>query len=75
MPPEVFSVDAWVRSVADRLVAQGHPSLVVPLFGRTAPDLELALNLDLAQGRRHKDATTAYQILSDVGAALDWLWG
>ena len=40
--PEVFGLNAWVRSVADRLAAQGCPALAVPLFYRTAPDLELA---------------------------------
>ena len=40
--PEVFGVNAWVRCVADRLAAHGHPALAVPLFARTAPDLELA---------------------------------
>ena len=74
--PEVFGVNAWVRSVADRLAAQGHPALALPLFARTAPDLELAYEpSDLAQGRRHKDATTADQILGDVAAALSWLRG
>ena len=72
--PEVFGVNAWVRSVADRLAAQGIPALAVPLFARTAPDLELAYETsDLAQGRAHKDATTASQILSDVSAAVAWL--
>ena len=40
--PEVFGVNAWVRSVADRLAAHGHPALALPLFARTAPNLELA---------------------------------
>ena len=72
--PEVFGVNAWVRSVAERLAAHGHPALAVPLFARTAPDLELAYEeADLAQGRRHKDATTAAQIRGDVAAAVDWL--
>ena len=72
--PEVFGVNAWVRSVADRLAAQGHPALAVPLFSRTAPDLELAYDAsDLALGRRHKDATTSAQILADVAAAVSWL--
>jgi carboxymethylenebutenolidase len=72
--PEVFGVNAWVRSVADRLAAQGIPALAIPLFARTAPDLELAYKpSDLAQGRAHKDATTASQILSDVSAAVAWL--
>ena len=74
MLPEVFGVNAWVRSVADRLAAQGIPALAVPLFARTAPELELAYeSCDLAQGRAHKDATTASQILSNVSAAVAWL--
>ena len=74
MLSEVFGVNAWVRSVADRLAAQGHPALAVPLFARTAPGLELAYDAsDLAEGRRHKDATTSAQILADVTAAVSWL--
>ena len=69
----MFGVNAWVRSVADRLAAQGYPALAVPLFSRTAPDLELAYAAaDLAEGRRHKDATTSEQILADVAAAVSW---
>ena len=61
--PEVFGLNAWVRSVADRLAAQAFGP-AVPLFARTAPDLELAYDAsDLAEGRRHKDATTSEQIL------------
>ena len=72
--PEVFGLNAWVRSVADRLAAQGTPALAVPLFARTAPDLELAYDAsDLAEGRRHKDATTSEQILADIAAAVSWL--
>ena len=72
--PEVFGVNAWVRGVADRLAAAGVPALAVPLFARTAPELDLAYETsDLAQGRRHKDATTTDQILSDLSAAIAWL--
>ena len=49
-----FGVNSWVRSVADRLAAQGYPGLAVPLFSRTAPDPELAYEASgLAEGRRH----------------------
>ena len=64
----------WVRGVADRLAAAGVPALAVPLFARTAPELDLSYETsDLAQGRRHKDATTTDQILSDLSAAIIWL--
>ena len=71
--PEVFGLNAWVCSVADRLAAQGYPALAVPLFSRTAPDLELAYDAsDLAEGRSYKEATTSEQIIADVDAAVGW---
>ena len=55
MLPEVFGLNAWVRSVADRLAPQGYPALAVRLFACTAPDLELAYDAsDLAEGRHHQ---------------------
>ena len=72
--PEVFGVNGWVRSVTERLAAQGCPALAMPLFARTAPELELGYaGTDLVEGRRHKEATTTEQILMDVAAAIAWL--
>ena len=74
--PEVFGLNAWVRSVADRLAAQGIPALAMPLFARSAPVLDLDYSDPaLVEGRRHKDLTTAPQILSDCSAAMHWLQG
>ena len=39
--PEVFGINGWVRSVATRLAERGYAALAVPLFARTAPELEL----------------------------------
>lgn len=72
--PEVFGVNAWVRSVADRLAGAGVSALAMPLFSRTAPELELGYDPDsLAEGRRHKECTTVAGILADVAAAARWL--
>jgi len=72
--PEVFGVNAWVRSVADRLAAAGVSALAMPLFARTAPQLELGYDPEsLAEGRRHKDQTSADSILADLAAAARWL--
>ena len=72
--PEVFGVNAWVRDVAERLADQGIPALAIPLFARSAPDLDLDYSdIALAEGRRHKDRTTTPQILSDLSAAAAWL--
>ena len=72
--PEVFGLNGWVRGVAERLATHGVASLAMPLFARTAPELDLAYaEEDLIEGRRHKDATTADQILEDLGVAIAWL--
>jgi carboxymethylenebutenolidase len=72
--PEVFGVNAWVRSVAERLAAAGYGSLAVPLFARTAPELELAYDDgSLREGRSHKERTTTDQLLGDLTTAIAWL--
>ena len=72
--PEVFGVNAWVRSVADRFASMGVPALAMPLFARTAPELDLSYGeMQLAHGREHKNATHADEILADLQAAIAWL--
>ena len=72
--PEVFGVNAWVRSVAERLAAEGYAALAMPLFSRTAPDLELPYDeASLLEGRSHKERTTTPQLLDDLALAADWL--
>jgi len=72
--PEVFGINAWVRSVAGRLAAAGYGALAVPLFARTAPDLELGYDAEALQlGRFHKERTCRAELLSDLARAADWL--
>jgi carboxymethylenebutenolidase len=72
--PEVFGINAWVRSAADRLAADGYAALVVPLFARTAPELELGYDeASLRLGRSHKERTRAEELLADLEQAADWL--
>jgi carboxymethylenebutenolidase len=72
--PEVFGLNAWVRSVADRLAAEGYAALAWPIFWRTAPDLDRGYDeAGLAAGREHRDRLTAEQFLADAGAAVAWL--
>lgn len=72
--PEVFGLNGWIRGVTERLAAAGYAALAVPLFARTAPDLELGYGPDdLALGRSHKERTRTDQLLADVGLAADWL--
>lgn len=74
--PEVFGVNPWVRSVAERLAAEGYGALAMPLFSRTAPELELGYDdAGLQEGRSHKERTTTPQLLDDLGLAAEWLQG
>ena len=46
----------------------------MPLFARTAPELELGYDPDsTSEGRRHEEATSTEGILADVQASIDWL--
>ena len=68
--PEVFGVNAWVRSVAGRLAAEGYVALALPLFARTAPELELAYDeASLLEGRSHKQRTSSDTLVVDLAAA------
>ena len=72
--PEVFGINGWIRSVAQRLAEAGYAALAVPLYARTAPELELGYGPDdLALGRSHKERTRTDQLLADVALAADWL--
>lgn len=72
--PEVFGINGWIRSVTQRLAEAGYGALAVPLYARTAPELELGYGPEeLALGRSHKERTRTDQLLSDVGLAADWL--
>jgi carboxymethylenebutenolidase len=72
--PEVFGVNAWVRSVADRLAGEGFAALAISTFWRTAPGLELGYDAEgLAVGREHRDQVRADQLLVDAATAAAWL--
>jgi carboxymethylenebutenolidase len=72
--PEVFGLNGWVRAVADRLAAAGYGALALPIFARTAPELEASYDAaGLALGREHRDQVTAAQFLGDASRAVAWL--
>ena len=67
----ILGLNLWVRGIADRLSAAAVTALEMPLFARTVSGLVLSYSdQDLAKGRRHKVATTADQIFSDVTVAM-----
>ena len=72
--PEVFGINHWIRSFSEKLAQQNVPVLALPLYGRTAPNLDLTYSEeDLKLGRHHKNLTTLKNIIEDVSAAINWV--
>ena len=72
--PEVFGINHWIRSFSEKLAQQNVSVLALPLYGRTAPNLDLAYREeDLKLGRHHKNLTTLKNIIEDVSAAINWV--
>ena len=72
--PEVFGINNWIRSFSEKLAQQNVPVVALPLYGRTAPNLDLAYSEeDLKLGRHHKNLTTLKNIIEDVSAAINWV--
>ena len=72
--PEVFGINNWIRNFAEKLAQQNVSVLALPLYGRTAPNLDLAYSEeDLKLGRHHKNLTTLKNIIEDVSSAINWV--
>ena len=72
--PEVFGINNWIRSFSEKLAQQNVSVLALPLYGRTAPNLDLEYSEeDLKLGRHHKNLTTLKNIIEDVSAAINWV--
>ncbi|WP_338461301.1 dienelactone hydrolase family protein [Synechococcus elongatus IITB7] len=71
---EIFGVNSHIRSVAERLARQGFVAIAPAIYQRTAPGIELNYTVeDMAIGSRHKELTTASQLLSDIEAVITYL--
>ena len=72
--PEVFGINHWIRGFAEKLAEQNVPVLALPLYGRTAPNLNLGYSEeDLKLGRYHKNLTSLKNIIQDVSSAISWI--
>ena len=72
--PEVFGINNWIRNFSEKLAQQNVSVLALPLYGRTAPNLDLEYGEeDLKLGRHHKNLTTLKNIIEDVSAAINWV--
>ncbi len=73
---EIFGVNHHIRSVADRVAAEGYVALAPEVFYRTAPGLELKYDADgLGRGIELMGKVTATEAMADVAGALAYLKG
>ena len=73
---EIFGVNHHIRSVADRVAAEGYVALAPEVFYRTAPGLELKYDADgLQRGIELMGKVTATEAIADVAGALAYLKG
>lgn len=73
---EIFGINKHIRSVADRLAAEGYVAVAPDFFHRTGAGMELGYDqAGLEEGRKHLRALTEPQLREDIGAALSYLDG
>jgi carboxymethylenebutenolidase len=71
---EVFGVNHHIRSVADRVAAEGHVALAPDVFHRTAPGVELKYDAaGVERGIALMSQVQASEAMADVGGALAYL--
>ncbi|MBN9410549.1 MAG: dienelactone hydrolase family protein [Burkholderiales bacterium] len=87
--PEIFGVNAHIRSLCDRYAAQGWSAIAPSLFDRAEPAVELGYDAaamararDLKAGIRDADALLDVQVAVDAAAAgrhavavIGFCWG
>jgi carboxymethylenebutenolidase len=71
---EIFGINQHIRSVADRVAAEGYVVLAPDLFHRTAPGIELGYDeAGLTKGIDLMGKVKASEVIADVGAAIKTL--
>lgn len=71
---EIFGVNPHIRSIADRVAAEGYVALAPEAFYRDAPGIELGYDSQgLTRGIELMSALTPEKILADITSAYDWL--
>jgi carboxymethylenebutenolidase len=71
---EIFGINEHIRSVVDRVAAEGYVVLAPDVFHRTAAGIELGYDEEgLARGIELMSATKAEELLADIGAAIEAL--
>ncbi len=71
---EIFGVNRHIRDITERLATEGYVAIAPALYQRQAPGFETGYAAqDIEIGRKHKDETTAPQLLADAQATIHYL--
>jgi carboxymethylenebutenolidase len=71
---EIFGVNSHIRSVTERLAAEGYVAIAPNYYHRSTNNLELGYSeSDMAQGWAHKNQTTREGLLIDIRATIQFL--
>ena len=72
---EIFGVNAHIRDITERIAQQGYVAIAPAIYQRQAPGFETGYKPeDVEIGREYKNQTTATELLSDIEAAIDYLY-
>ncbi len=72
---EIFGVNAHIRDITERIAQQGYVAIAPAMYQRQAPGFETGYGPeDFQIGREYKNQTTASELLSDMEAAIDYLY-
>lgn len=73
---EIFGVNSHIRSVTERLAAEGYVAIAPNYYHRSTNNLELGYtDRDVSNGRKHKEQTTREGLLVDIRATIQFLQG
>jgi carboxymethylenebutenolidase len=72
---EIFGVNSHIREITNRLAEEGYVAIAPAIYQRQAPGFEVGYSeADVAIGRQYKQQTKATELLSDLQAAIDYLY-
>ena len=72
---EIFGVNDHIKDVTERIAQQGYIAVAPAIYQRQAPGFAVGYTPeDITLGRQHKEQTKAQELLSDIQAAIDYLY-
>ena len=73
---EIFGVNQHIREITEKLAGEGYVAIAPAIYQRQAPEFEVGYSdKDLKLGRKYKNQTKASELLSDLEATIDYLYG